>query len=145
MSKELELIAEHGYRFGTNAGVVNLECDCDRFHTAGLQSYDEMKAEHAAHVVSRLSDAGYSILPSGMEVVPKGISTAMGAFAAGSVTKQRVLEDIAYVLTGWRYEDPEDTWAAVAQVARDKGNAALVRVVEESYAAAAADEEDTNG
>ncbi|SNS57670.1 hypothetical protein [Rhodococcoides kyotonense] len=57
------IIAEHGYRFVTNAGVTNLECDCGKFHTAGRQSYDEMKSAHAAHIVSRLRDAGHTIVP----------------------------------------------------------------------------------
>ncbi|OZE77202.1 hypothetical protein CH305_18365 [Rhodococcus sp. 15-649-2-2] len=89
--------------------------------------------EHQAELVAALPD---------IEIVPAGTSTAMGAFAAGSVTKQRVLEDIAYVLTGWRYEEPEDTWAAVAAIAKGMGNGALVAEIEKSYTA---DEVRTDG
>jgi hypothetical protein len=80
--------------------------------------------DHQASVIAALPD---------IEILPPGTSAAMGAFAAGSVTKQRVLEDIAYVLTGWRYEEPEDAWESVAAIAQGMGNGALVADVRKSY------------
>lgn len=118
-----EVIDDHRYSIITVG-----QCICG-------ENTDNMSAHQSEAVVERLREAGHTIVRSGgMEIVPKGTSAALGAFAQDSVTKQRVLEDIAYVLTGWRYEDPEDIWDAVAKVARDKGNRALVAVVKESYA-----------
>lgn len=61
VSKELELIAEHGYSFRSWGSGMNLACDCGNFSTAGPYSTDEMRKLHAAHVVSKLSEHGYSI------------------------------------------------------------------------------------
>ena len=56
------IIAVHWYMFIPVAGVASIECDCGKFRTAGPYSIDEMRELHAAHVVSKLTDAGYSIM-----------------------------------------------------------------------------------
>ncbi|OZE04352.1 hypothetical protein CH249_25810 [Rhodococcus sp. 05-2255-3B1] len=57
-----QLVHAHAHSLTSVGATMNLECLCGGFATAGPYSVDEMYALHAAHVVSKLTDAGYSIV-----------------------------------------------------------------------------------
>lgn len=49
----------------------------------------------------------------------------------------RVVEEIGYVLSGTRYEEPESVWNVAARIARERGSGGLVDEVQAGYEAEA--------